>query len=447
MVKLLRTGKVVFTRDMTACDTSFTHAHAIDAGSAAMTVLIEQSRLADQQQETSQGSTSVSEETVEADSTETLSKERYVIGRIVDRQATMVGRGSNRREVGVRYKIRWEGYDESGDTWQDREQLIQDGAQDTIDLYEAQGDARQEEAPARMPPVERANRAMKALLQDDALSSTDAPETHAQALSGRFGPVIKWEQSMDDEWDGCIERGVWEEINVADLPTTANVLPVKWVFKVKTDEDGKVTAFKARLTPKGFRQLYGIDYNDVFAPTGKYKAMRVALSLAVLWDFEIEQLDVKQAFLNADLKEEVYMEMPEGYKKPGTVLRLRKALYGLKQAPREWQQLIDGFLRTELGFVPTVSDPCLYVFKSKGGRLIILFLFVDDMQVSFHRDDAEEWSALKATLLKRFDTKDMGSSTWMLAMATQAQSWSAHGNPQSVTVRGEGAGALWADTV
>jgi len=195
---------------------------------------------------------------------------------------------------------------------------------------------------------------------------------------------------------------------------------VKWVFKVKTDETGAITQHKARLTPKGFRQKEGVDYFEVFARTGSYKAMRLGLSLAAKWDHELHQLDVPTAFLNAAVEEEVYMELPEGFTngKDGLVCRLQKALYGLKQAPRNWYLLVSKFI-AGLGFRPTVSDPCLFHLRSRTGRLMLLFLFVDDFQVSFHRDDASEWSALKEQLVQQYKTKDMGESTWILGMRIQ----------------------------
>jgi len=446
VVQLLRNGKVIRTRDVDATDDSFVHARAISEGADAVLQVVALGD-APENAETVDNEESVKEQ-VSGDK-----EQRWTIECIVDRQSRMIGRGQGRRETDVQYRVRWENWGEADDTWESAERLIADGAQATIDEYE-RGQVRPADGAAAAPssdgvvhmvlsalqkdtPPSNASEAgkmraaprrgdaaatakvgplaMSAVQQSSALNA-ELPLTHGQAVSGRYGDAAKWAAASDEEIAGCIERGVWSEVRIEDLPADANVLPCKWVYKLKTDEHGKVTAYKARLTPKGFKQLCGLDYNEVFAPTGKYKAMRVAIKLAVAWDYEIEQLDVKQAFLYATLKERVYMEMPEGYKKPGVVLQLHKALYGLKQAPREWHQLIDGFLRT-LGFTPTVSDPCLYTQRSKGGQLMMLFLFVDDMQVSFHRDDAAEWAGLKERLLARFDTKDMGTSTWMLAMS------------------------------
>lgn len=242
------------------------------------------------------------------------------------------------------------------------------------------------------------------------------PDTYAEAMSGP--DQNKWRGAMDKEMESCKELFVWDYVKKEDLPKGTNILPVKWVYKIKTDENGVISLYKARLTPKGFRQKYGVDYNEVFAATGMYKTMRVGLSLAAKWNHELEQLDIPTAFLNADVEEDIYMELPDGYKDAhvGMVCKLRKSLYGLKQAPRNWYLLISDFIVSVMGFKACVSDPCLYYKRSRTGRLILLFLFVDDFQGSFHEEDRAEWEELKAMLSARFKAKDMGPSTWILGM-------------------------------
>jgi hypothetical protein len=243
------------------------------------------------------------------------------------------------------------------------------------------------------------------------------PETYRQAMSGP--DAAKWKAASDKEMKSCEDMGVWELVDRKDLPHGANVLPVKTVYKVKTDEHGDVLQHKARFTPKGFRQKEGRDCPfDLYARTGMYKTMRLGLSLAAKWDHELDQLDVPTAFLNADLEEEVYMELPEGYRdgKEHLVCRLKKSLYGLKQSPRNWYMLVSKFILDELGYKPTVSDPCLFHRRSKSGRLMMLFLFVDDFQSSYHHEDTAEWSEVKDRLVRRFNTKDLGPSKWILGM-------------------------------
>ena len=113
------------------------------------------------------------------------------------------------------------------------------------------------------------------------------------------------------------------------------------------------------------------------------------------------------------------MEMPAGYGEEGCVFRLLKALYGLKQAPRAWYLMVSRFIKEVLLFNECVSDPCLFFLRTKSGRLILLFLFVDDFQVSYHLFDRDQWGELKQKLVDRFRTKDMGESKWILGMRIQ----------------------------
>jgi hypothetical protein len=228
----------------------------------------------------------------------------------------------------------------------------------------------------------------------------------------------KWRAAADKEMEGCHQMGVWDLVPRNSVPKWQIVVPCKWVFKVKVDSSGAIDTYKARLTPKGFLQREGINFFETFAATGKYKSMRLGLALSAAFDHELDQMDVPQAFLNADVDEEVYMELPEGYRtgREHMVCKLKKALYGLKQAPRNWYLLISKFVVEELGYKATISDPCLFFKRSRSGRLLLLFLFVDDFQSSFHREDQGEWNESKAKLVARFRTKDLGASTWILGM-------------------------------
>jgi hypothetical protein len=242
------------------------------------------------------------------------------------------------------------------------------------------------------------------------------PRTYREAMAS---PDAKeWRASMDREMNSCDELRVWDLVPRSSVPAGHPVLQPKWVYKIKVDQNGNVEVFKSRLTPKGFQQKEGVDYFETFARTGMYKTMRIGLVLAAKWDHELDQLDVPTAFLNAEVEEDVYMQLPEGYRagKEHLVCKLRKSLYGLKQAPRNWYLLFSGFLQSKLGFKASVSDPCLLYKRSRTGRLILLFLFVDDGQVSYHAEDRQEWNELKAMLVERFRTKDLGPSTWILGM-------------------------------
>lgn len=253
-----------------------------------------------------------------------------------------------------------------------------------------------------------------AVVSGSSLLADNTPETFREAINGPDSS--EWWSAMKKEISACEAQDTWVIIPRASLPSGTNILPVKWVYKMKTNEEGVRIQFKARVTPKGFRQKEGIDYFEVFAHTGKYKTLRVLLALAAGMDYEINQLDVPSAFVRADLDEVVYMEMPEGFTEPNMVCRLQKSLYGLKQSPRNWNRLLSSFISGSLGWTATVSDPCLFVKYSRGNRPMFLFVFVDDMQGFYHPLDANEWRESRRGLEERFETKDLGDSKWMLGM-------------------------------
>lgn len=390
---------------------------------------------------------------------DTSDNEVFDVERITDKRVLADG--------SVEYRVKWDGYapaDADGYTWEPEESLkdarkkvqeyedahaqVQLHAVTPVDAVSVQADAssglRQSSrvrgfgpdgrpvnqinmvmACAALPhadtdrhvgPAEDVHDVVCAVTAGAGLLDGRTPDTYAEAMASP--DKDQWCAAMNKEMESCKELFVWDYVKREDLPKGTNILPVKWVYKIKTDENGVVSVYKARLTPKGFRQKYGVDYNEVFAATGMYKTMRVGLSLAAKWDHELEQLDIPTAFLNADVEEDIYMELPDGYKDAhvGMVCKLRKSLYGLKQAPRNWYLLISNFIVSVMGFKSCVSDPCLYFKRSRTGRLILLFLFVDDFQGSFHEADRAEWEELKAMLFTRFKAKDMGASTWILGM-------------------------------
>ena len=138
------------------------------------------------------------------------------------------------------------------------------------------------------------------------------------------------------------------------------LLKNKWVLKRKRTKQGLIERYKARLVAKGFLQAKGIDYEEVFAPVARHATLRALLAVAAAYDLELEQIDVKTAFLNGDLQEDIYMEPPACYDFGGKVLKLKKALYGLKQAARAWNQKLVSVL-TAQGFEASATDtskPC-----------------------------------------------------------------------------------------
>ncbi|KAI5336044.1 hypothetical protein L3X38_026178 [Prunus dulcis] len=171
-------------------------------------------------------------------------------------------------------------------------------------------------------------------------------------------------QSMEGRMDAEIEtienNGTWE---LVERPTDKPVIRVKWVFKTKLNLDGTVQKHKARLVAKGYAQKSGIDYNETFALVARLDTIRTLIALAAQKGWKLFQLDVKSAFLNGVLEEEVYTEQPEGFEVKTAshkVYKLKKALYGLKQAPRAWYSEIDTYL-TSCNFKRSTSEATLYI--------------------------------------------------------------------------------------
>nr|GEZ15397.1 putative retrotransposon Ty1-copia subclass protein [Tanacetum cinerariifolium] len=139
---------------------------------------------------------------------------------------------------------------------------------------------------------------------------------------------------------------------LVELPPNARTVGSKWLFKKKTDMNGAIYIFKARLVAKGFTQTYGVDYEETFSPVADIRAIRILIAIAAYYDYEIWQMDVKTAFLNGHLSEEVYMEQPEGFvnpKYPNHVCKLKGSIYGLKQASKQWNKRFDDEIK-KFGF-------------------------------------------------------------------------------------------------
>ena len=142
------------------------------------------------------------------------------------------------------------------------------------------------------------------------------------------------------------------------------------MFKIKHNADGSIERYKARLVTQGYSQRYGGDYDEMFSPVVRFESIQTVIALSIQMGFKLHQIDVTSAFLNGELKDEVYMKHPEAFKvkdKEDLVCKLSKSLYGLKQSSRCWNSVLDEHLKS-IGFLQTKSDPCIYV-KVKDGDI------------------------------------------------------------------------------
>jgi hypothetical protein len=170
------------------------------------------------------------------------------------------------------------------------------------------------------------------------------------------------------------------------------------------------------LVAKGYSQKEGIDYEETFAPVAKLNTIRMLIALATKKHWMIHQLDVKSAFLNGELKEEVYLEQPEGFVQKGKehlVCRLKKALYGLKQAPRSWYEKIDSFF-LQLGYNRSKNDPNLYTMKDEQGCIVLISLYVDDLIIT--GDAIYLIEEIKQQMSQVFEMKDLGELRYCLGL-------------------------------
>ncbi|KAL5777605.1 hypothetical protein ACOSP7_010531 [Xanthoceras sorbifolium] len=222
-----------------------------------------------------------------------------------------------------------------------------------------------------------------------------------------------WKLAVMEEMNALRRSGTWE---IVDLPKEKKTVGCKWVFTVKCRADGSIERYKARLVAKGFTQTYGIDYQETFAPVAKINSVRVLLSLAVNFNWPLHQLDVKNAFLNGDLEEEVFMSLPPGFEErlgPDKVCKLRKSLYGLKQSPRAWFERFGNVVKT-CGYSQSQADHTMFYKHSKEGKIAILIVYVDDIVLT--GDDTEELEKLKRKLAAAFEIKDLGPLKYFLGM-------------------------------
>ena len=230
----------------------------------------------------------------------------------------------------------------------------------------------------------------------------DAP-TYEEAMNGPNRE--QWLQALKEEIASLASNGTWE---LKDLPAGIKALPVRWVLKVKRDAKGNIERYKARLVVKGYMQREGIDFNEVFAPTSKHTTLRTLLAIVAADDLELEQLDVKTAFLNGDLEEELYMKQPPGFEEggPELVCYLHKALYGLRQAPRAWHEKLKTALET-MDFVASEADPGLFILRLNG-TIVYILVYVDDLLVA--GKDKASVDAVKKDLQSVFDIRDLGNA-------------------------------------
>ncbi|KAL0537146.1 hypothetical protein IC582_026116 [Cucumis melo] len=203
------------------------------------------------------------------------------------------------------------------------------------------------------------------------------PKTYQETLNSVKSSVLK--KAIKSELDSLTMNQTWV---LVDLSMGSKLIRCKWIFKRKIKPNGSIEKYKARLVVVGYTQKQGIDYFDTYSPVTKITTIKALIALAAIHSLLIHQMDVKTAFLNHDLEEEIYMTQLEGFKVHGQkdkVCKLKKSLYDLKQAPKQWYEKFNNTLLNN-GFKVNFSDTCVYS-KLFGANCILICLYVDDMLI------------------------------------------------------------------
>jgi Reverse transcriptase (RNA-dependent DNA polymerase)/gag-polypeptide of LTR copia-type len=243
--------------------------------------------------------------------------------------------------------------------------------------------------------------------QQQSLLSHYEPRTYKQAM--HCPDREHWLEAMKEELDSIESNNTWTKV---ELPKDRKAIGSRWIFKLKTNENGQVQRYKARLVAQGFTQVYGTDYDEVFAPVARPTSFRVLLTIAGIQNLHVMQYDVKTAFLNGTIEEEIYLKPPQGFQSETKVFRLHKSLYGLKQSARKWNEAIHSCL-TKLNFTQSKQDNCLYVCHVTDD-ICYLIIHVDDILIAAKNISTIE--SLTKQITKSFELKSLGKAKQFLGI-------------------------------
>jgi hypothetical protein len=301
-------------------------------------------------------------------------------------------------------------------TSQNQEPVLQDPTEPVAAHQGEQQQPQVEEVPIAEAP-RRSQRTRKPAISSD-YQIYNSEEIQMEGDPTSFEEVIRsvhsseWLEAMKDEMKSMSTNDVWD---LEEITKGAKIVGCKWVYKIKCDSKGNIERYKARLVAKGFTQREGIDYNETFSHVSCKDSFRIIMALVAHYNLELHQMNVKTAFLNGDLYENVYMAQPkdfvvEGKEKMGC--RLKKSIYELKQAFRQWYLKFDETVR-KFGFKENEEDNCIYA-KFKNRKFIFLILYVDDILLT--SSDIDLLLETKKFLSSKFDMKDLGEASFVLGI-------------------------------
>lgn len=232
------------------------------------------------------------------------------------------------------------------------------------------------------------------------------PSTHRDLEVHPFGAAF--EEAEKDHLQSHAQMRSWTEVSRSSLKDH-KILDCRWVYVYKFDKHGRLLKCKARLVVRGDQQAQGLT-ESTYAATLAGRSFRALMAIAARFDLEVIQFDAVNAFVNAQLDEEVFMRLPPGYRKPGEVLRLNKALYGLRRSPLLWQKELTSAL-TAIGFQPVPHEPCCLTQDG-----ILIFFYVDDIVLAYRKAQEPEARDLINQLKKRYNLTGGGELQWFLGI-------------------------------
>ena len=247
----------------------------------------------------------------------------------------------------------------------------------------------------------------------------------------------EWFRAMAEEVISIVKNDTWE---LEQRPTNRDVIGSRFILRNKYDANGVVERRKARLVAKGFSQKPGVDFHETFAPVARLNSIRALTAVAAKHQMSMHQIDVTTAYLNGDLDEEIFMELPEFLEEimqqvvqsgmtsrrikdkvkkmldqirtGDMVCRLKKSLYRLRQAARSWNNKISKAIK-EYGGIPADADPCIFRVN-RGGITLLIAVYVDDIMIV--SDSIKEIRNFKHFLAQKFDIKDQGEIGYCIGL-------------------------------
>ena len=245
------------------------------------------------------------------------------------------------------------------------------------------------------------------------------PTSYEEAMASPFAE--QWQAAMVREIEALEGKFTWDRVKAETVPHGRRVTKSKWVYDIKYNRDGTIEKFKARFVVCGYSQEKGLDFEQTFSATMRATSFRTLVALAASNGMKLEHLDVSNAFTQAKIDSDIWVECAKGYGfRDGTVLKLKKALYGARQSSHLWQKELFNYLsnpqgRGDLKFKQCKSDACMFTYTDGTGHRLVVGVYVDDIVVAY--DDRSLLDKFTTRFMSRYESKSLGALSFFLGIA------------------------------